>query len=84
MTPVHFDGQTAVLSAPTNWNEETHGPCVGLPVRREDDIMFMSCWRPTWRERLWLLFGGVVRLWVVGDGHPPVMLEAGSGKGARR
>lgn len=63
---------TVNLSAPPGWDREE--PCTGLWVNRTDGI-FYSWWRPSWRERLRLLFGGDVRLAIVASGHPPVALE---------
>lgn len=45
-----------------------------LPVHRYQDA-FVSCWKPTWRERLAILFGKPVWLGVSGDNHPPVYIE---------
>lgn len=49
--------------------------CDDLPVHKTDDYL-VSCWRLTWRERLQVLFGGCVYLFIAGHAHPPVMLEA--------
>lgn len=65
----------SILGAPRDWNLEKHGPCEGLPICATDDPYMYSWWRPTWRERLALLFGHSVRLCVVGTSHPPVALE---------
>jgi hypothetical protein len=35
----------------------------------------MTFWKPTWRERLRVLFGWPVRLTVAGFVHPPVYLD---------
>jgi hypothetical protein len=73
MTPIHFKGQQAVLGAPADW-DETQGPCAGLPVLRVDSN-FISFWKPTWRERIALLFGAKIQLTLVCDGHPPVAID---------
>ena len=48
--------------------------CDDLPVHRTDQAL-VTCWRLSLLERLQVLFGGRVFLWVRGDSHPPVMLE---------
>lgn len=75
MSPFRHPMTTVCLSAPPGWDRDE--PCIGLWVNRTDGIFF-SYWRPTWRERLWLLFGWHVRLAVVASGHPPVMIEVKS------
>lgn len=62
------------LRAPENWDDETRGPCAGLPVHYSDGV-FYSYWKVTWRERLAVLFGRPVRLSLVAGRHPPVMLD---------
>lgn len=75
MKPIWTAGTNYVLGAPAGWDERAHGPCAGLPVVRTDDPYFFSYWRPSWREKLALLFGRPVRLCVVGRAHPPVMVD---------
>lgn len=48
--------------------------CDDLPAHKTDDYL-ISCWRLTFWERLQVLFGGRVYLFVAGDAQPPVMLE---------
>ena len=73
MIPTEFKGQQTVLGAPVNWNKETHGECVGLPVVRTP-AGFLSCWKPTLLERLKLICGFRVWLHVMTNGHPPVAM----------
>lgn len=75
MTPISFEEATRTLGAPVGWDKERHGPCGGLPVWHEGD-RYVSCWRPSWRERFAILFGGPVWLSVVSVGHPPVAINA--------
>lgn len=75
MKPETFKGYTAVLGAPPRWEKEKYGPCLGLPVRQRD-LIVTSCWRPSWWERIALLFGARVFLNVAsGITQPPVSLE---------
>ena len=74
MKPVNFEGAT-VLGAPRDWDAETHGPCVGLPVMRRDGTC-ISLWQATWRERIKLLWHGQLWLHIAsGQTQPPVSLE---------
>lgn len=73
MTPISFKGQQAVLGAPPDW-DESQGSCDGLPVLRVGEN-FISFWKPTWRERIALLFGAKIQLTIVGAGHPPVAID---------
>lgn len=74
MNSTPFKEQTRVLGAPQGWDANANGPCLGLPVHI-DEFGFKSRWQPTWRERIGILFGRPVWLWVVGSAHPPVALE---------
>lgn len=74
MTPFRHPTTNTTLEAPDDWDVEANGECIGLPITQSGSTMF-SFWRPTWRERLRLLFGGHIRLGVVGRGHPPVSLD---------
>lgn len=73
MKPIHFEGQQAVLGAPSDWNAAEHGPCDGLPIVRVGELV-VSYWKPTWRERMQIAFGGKVQMTVVG-GQPPIDLS---------
>ena len=79
MQPLRTKATTETMGKLLGWDDRL-GPCVGLPVCRtyaEDETpLVYSWWRPSWRERLSLLFGGSVRLCLVGTIHPPVAIEA--------
>lgn len=76
MKPTKNELTTRTLAAPANWDEDTRGPCEGLPVAFDpDDPAFYSYWTTTWRERLAILFGRPVRLCVAAMAHPPVHLD---------
>lgn len=71
------EGETRVLGAPQNWNEERDGRCNGLPIR--DAVIgglpyMISAWTPTPDELTALNAGASVMLYVVGRLHPPVCL----------
>ncbi len=74
MSPVKTAFTTNELGRPADWNDQEHGPCESLPVAWVHGV-FYSSWRPTWKERLAILFGRQVRLSLVGSAHPPVMLD---------
>lgn len=75
MRPISFPQQTVELQKPASMTAEE---CGGLPVFR-DGTHCISCWRPSWRERLALLLGRPVWLWVwMGNTQPPVALTVES------
>lgn len=72
MKPIAFPEQTKVLQKPSTMTDEE---CSPLPVYN-DGQQSISCWSPTWKERLSILFFGRVWLWVImGPTQPPVALE---------
>lgn len=73
MLPIHTSETNNVLGAPPDWNEKVGGPCVGLPVM-QDQYGFWSFWQPTFRERLALIFGRKIALYIFGHAHPPIKL----------
>lgn len=74
MTPEPWEGQSHVLGAPQGWDASARGECGGLPVYIGEGEM-ISCWAPSWRERLRLLFGQRVWMTIVSYSHPPVSLH---------
>lgn len=73
MTPSDFPQKTIVLQRPPSMTDEE---CSPLAVCQLDDGACLSRWVPSWRERLALLFGAPLWLWVVsGRTQPPVALE---------
>lgn len=59
---------------PANWDEAKFGPCKTLSVFKSDG-MIVSWWKPSWRDRLRLLFGRKIRLTVISNNMPPVSVE---------
>lgn len=76
-----IEGFTTTLGEPKDWNEERDGKCMGLPVRMEvinDSLPSLtSAWFPTPEELKNLNLGAPVLLRVIGQQHPPVMLDVG-------
>ena len=71
MRPVPFPQQTVELQKPAGMTDEQ---CGALPVFR-DGTYCISCWSPSWRDRLRLALGGPVWLWIwAGQTQPPVSL----------
>lgn len=64
---------TLSLGAPAGWDAEKYGPCETLHVARENGI-FYSFWKPSFADKIRLIFGWSVQLSVVSDRHPPVCL----------
>lgn len=73
MQPQPFPEANRVLKAPPTMTEEE---CGELPVFT-DGRECISCWKPTWQERLSiLLFGKVWLFCATGHTQPPVALVA--------
>jgi len=53
-------------------------PC-GCAESAHGGNVYISVWQLSWRERLSVLFRGVVALWVWGQTHPPVAVETYNG-----
>lgn len=72
MEPVAFEQATNILLKPDSLTDALCGP---LPVWSNGQ-QCVSCWRPSWRERLSILIFGRVWLWVwSGRTQPPVRLD---------
>lgn len=72
MVPIKFPEAIKTLQKPEGWTDEQCGP---LPVT-SDGMECISCWRPSWRERLSILFFGKIWLEVwSGTTQPPVALS---------
>jgi len=73
MNPIEFKEANKQLLKPHNMTDEECGPLHVWTNGKE----CMSCWRPTLRERLSILFFGKVWLSVLsGKTQPPVALWA--------
>jgi len=72
--PVDFPQANRTFTKPRNM---TDAECAPLRVHDTGGGL-ISCWRPTWRERLSILFRGRVWLWIVAQRQPPVALTARS------
>jgi hypothetical protein len=74
MKPSNFPQANVLLQKPPSMTEEE---CSSLPAHRFLNMdAFVSCWRPTWRERFAILFGLPLWVWVFGGRHhPPIAVE---------
>lgn len=85
MLPLRVRGHTRYLGAPVGWEPETQGHCGYLAVRDQIDPdigpEMVSAWEPTPDELERLNAGASILLYVVGTGHPPVMLAVGETHG---
>lgn len=74
--PFYWKGAEAILGAPSNWDVERDGPCLGLPIVRHNNCC-VSIWKPTPCERLLIAYGGNIVVWVhSGVTQPPVSIGA--------
>lgn len=74
MNPVRFSAANKIFHRPQNM---TAKECGSLYVF-DDDQHLVSCWKPTWQERLALLLGAKIWLWIWGRSQPPVVLATKS------
>lgn len=76
MKPIQFSQANAVLHKPPSMTEDECGslPVFASPINFSKVI---SCWKPTWRERLDLLLGRPLWVWVMTrpPAHPPIALS---------
>lgn len=76
MKPAMFQEMTHVLGAPDNWDAQSKGECLGLPVAVDrEQCTFTSCWELEPGELASLMLDGRVYLTVHGAAHPPVALS---------
>ena len=72
MKGTNFPEANALFGAPVDWDDQKMGgPCLGLPVFN-DGTQLISRWELTWRDRLAILFGAPVWLYITGQQHPVV------------
>ena len=82
MKPQIFPTAVIMLGAPPNWDSKKHGPCEGLPIQQKDGIC-TSGWKPTFWERIKILFGDLIFVHVAsGHTQPPIALTVGLEKNA--
>ena len=70
MKAIKFEQANRVFIKPTNMSDDE---CSPLSVF-SDGTHLISCWQPSFKERLAILFGRKVWLWILGQSHPPVAL----------
>lgn len=71
MKPIYFKESTNTLSKPKNMTDEQ---CKPLPIYT-DGKECISCWKPSFKEKLCLLFGAKIWLGVLcGHTQPPVRI----------
>ncbi len=73
MKPIDFIEQNKVLQKPQGMTDDQ---CQPLPIWT-DGNQCVSCWRPTWREWLAILFYRRVWISVLSGGtQPPIWMQA--------
>jgi len=70
MQPINFDQANRVFTKPASMSDDECNP---LSVF-SDGTHLISCWRPSLKERLAVLFRRKVWLWIFGQSQPPVAL----------
>lgn len=72
MEPIDFEEANMTLGKPLGFSDEE---CAPLRVFQEGG-QYISCWRPSLKERLSILFRGRVWLGVLGGvNHPPIWID---------
>ena len=74
MQPKAFPEANRVLARPASMTAEE---CMSLQVHDTGEA-FVSCWQPSEEDRERIAAGGAIWVWVVGRGHPPIVLETAS------
>ncbi|HEV8247531.1 MAG TPA: hypothetical protein VGP93_17260 [Polyangiaceae bacterium] len=78
MEPTLFPEANGTLTGGPGADYGTAAPVLDLPVHRGDG-QIISCWRPSWRDRLAIIFGGRVWLRVLTTRtHAPVAVHTGT------
>lgn len=77
MQPISMPHNNCVFHPPSNWNSDEYGVCTSLHVSNYDGVLY-SYFKPSWKEKLLILFGKPVRLCVSGSIQPPVALDCES------
>lgn len=78
MQPYEHPDCNLTLTPPADWNTETDGECVPLPVQRMEvngRPGFRSWWKPSAVELQRLVAGEAVMLEILAVQHPPVAIE---------
>jgi len=74
--PIKFDEANGTLGGGPAATYGTDDDVADLPVHR-DGAQIVSCWKPSWGERMRLLFGGRIWLRVLArTTHAPVSVGA--------
>lgn len=70
------------LGKPRDW-DSSQGECISLPVYIQhgpgNSKQFISWWKPSFIERLRILFGRPLRLTIFSSAHPPVCIDCEKG-----
>ena len=70
MKPIEFKEQNILYTKPADMTDEE---CGSLPAYK-DGMNNISCWTMSIKERLKVLFTGVIWINVLGKGQPPIWL----------
>lgn len=75
MNPINFSKSNYVVVGGLGGHSANSG-IHNIPAYRDGDEI-LSCWRPSWRERIAILLRGKVWLLVTANTHPPVAVDGG-------
>ena len=68
MKPIEFKQMNITFQKPHGFTDVQCGP---LPALRHDNGI-ISCWKMSWRERIKVLFTGVIWFDVISYNQPPI------------
>lgn len=60
-----------VYTQPYEWNDKIHGECVNLNVHQHEGFI-MSWWKPSFKERIKILFGKSIKITLLTKIQPPI------------
>lgn len=76
LKPINTDKTNMNLGAPKGWDNEKDGECIGLPVHFDmENNIFTSHWLLSDEQRDKVAKGGLIKLQILGQRHPPVAID---------
>lgn len=82
MNPTQHKTNNKVFGAPKDWDQKEL-PCSAIAVTVHKDsqgTILSTFWRPTTEEIEQLKVGALVRIWVFGEGLPPMSVTVEASK----
>jgi hypothetical protein len=74
MKPIKMPHSNRNFTAPERWDQGKYGVCEHLPVTEKEGILY-SYWKLSLKEWFQILIGRPIRLSIISETQPPVMLD---------